>query len=165
MDMRRSVLLLSDQAVGRFPDHCVRSGVQTQMAAKMTAFDRRIAVPVHALPGVPRMVSLVLGVSAVELSLPVTEAVWKRWRRRELFSSGIAVFGAVLAGYAAFERAAGGATVAVIFVVIGLAYRVNARARYWVHGTVNRSDGTAIVWPTHSEFDDDARRLYEQSLS
>jgi len=162
--MARSVLLVEDQQAGRYPDRCVLSGVATDRAVHTTAVTWTHAAWLLGIPGLSPLLALRGRSHRFRLALPVTAEVWRRWHRRDL-----AAWGALAAGLAfvAAGIVRGASTIGVlggIVAVASAAYRTRSARNYWVTCTLDSARGTITVRPTHTEFDRQARQLFDHAL-
>lgn len=163
--MNRSVLLVSDQEAGRFPECCVLSGAPTARAVRVLAVRWRHARWLLGIPGLAPVVAAVGGRRRrYRVALPVSATVWMRWRRRNL--TALCVLAAGLAFVAAgIVRGDGGIGVlGGIPALVATAYRTRAVHNYWLTCTLDTQRRTIVVRPTHPAFDRQARMLFDRSL-
>ena len=163
--MARSVLRLADQRRDVFPDRCVLSGVHTTGAARMTATAWRGRRWVLFVPGIVAMFAFVLRRSRVTVSLPVSPAVWSRWRRRVLLSQGAAAFGGVLIATGLAVGAAASLAGGVPVFVASIALWARANRNWWITCVLDPAQAVIIVEPTHPEFDGAAREIFLSSIA
>lgn len=162
--MARSVLRLADQRRHVVPDRCVLSGVQTTGAMRMTATvwgGRRWLLFV---PGVVALLAWVLRRPHVAVSIPVSPAVWSRWRRRVVLSQGAAAFGGVFIGTGSVVGAAAPLVAGVLVFSGTIALWARANRNWWITCVLNPARAIVIVEPTHDEFDRAARDIFARSL-
>lgn len=162
--MARSVLRIADQRRLVFPDRCVLSGVQTTGAMRMTATVWGGRRWVLFVPGVVALLAWVLRRPHVAVSIPVSSAVWSRWRRRVVLSQGAAAFGSVLIGTGSVVGAAA-PFVAGVFVFVGaIALWARANRNWWITCVLDTAQAMVVVQPTHDEFDRAAREIFVRSI-
>lgn len=162
--MLRSVLLLSDQLAGRFPDRCVLSGERTDRAVRMTAVTWHHRPWLLGIPGLVALLCLRGGEHRFRASLPVSANVWRTWRRRELAATCLMAIGLGFALVAPVRHAVGLAVAGGAIAVIGAVIRTRAAYNYWFTCRLERDRGLIVVAPTHEKFDNEARTLFDRSL-
>lgn len=162
--MTRSVLRLADQRRDVFPDRCVLSGVPTDHAMRMTVTTWRGPRWMLCVPGVMPLRVYVLRRPRVFVALPVSPAVWSRWRRRVVLSQGVVTFGAVLIVTGSIVRAAAPLVLGIVVFVSAIALWARANRNWWITCTLDPTQEVLIVEPTHREFDVAARRIFVQSI-
>ena len=161
--MARSVLLMDDQRVGRFPDRCVLSGVRTEGAVRVTAVTWSSPRWVLGVPGAVPILALRGPRHRLRVALPVSRGVWRRWQRRNLAALCAIAFGS---GFIASGPFRGNDLVGlgILILLAGVAYRTRAARNYWVTCRLDPGRRIITVEPTHSDFDRAARELFERSL-
>ena len=162
--MARSVLRLADQRRDVFPDRCVLSGVQTSGATRMTVTAWRGRTWVLFVPGVAAVLAHVLRRPHVTVSLPVSPAVWTRWRRRVVVCQGAAAFGGVLIVTGLAVGAAAPLAGGVPIVVVAIASWARANRNWWITCVLDTVQEVIVVQPTHSVFDGAAREIFVSSI-
>ncbi len=163
-DVARSVLRLADQRRDVFPDRCVVSGVHTAGAMRMTATVWGGRRWVLFVPGVVAVLAWVLRRPHVAVSIPVSPAVWSRWRRRVVLSQGAVAFGGVLIGTGSAVGAAAPLAGGVVVVVGAMALWARANRNWWITCVLDSEQEMAVVEPTHPEFDRAAREIFVRSI-
>ena len=163
-DMARSVLRLADQRRDVLPDRCVLSGVQTSGAMRMTATAWRGHRWVLFVPGVVAVLAHVLRHAHVTVSIPVSPAVWTRWRWRVVVSQGAVAFGLVLLGTGLAVGAAAPLTGGVIVLGGAIALWARANRNWWITCVLDTDRAVIVVEPTHREFDGAARDIFVSSI-
>jgi hypothetical protein len=162
--MERSVLRLADQHRDVFPDRCVLSGVHTPGETRMTAIVWRGRRWVLFVPGVVVVLAHVLRRPHVTVSIPVSPAVWTRWRWRVVLSHGAAAFGGVLIGTGSAVGATPPLVGGLIVFVVAIALWGRANRNWWVTCVLNPAQAVIVVEPTHREFDCAAREIFVRSI-
>ena len=162
--MARSVLRLADQRRDVLPDRCVFSGVHTDSAMRMTVTTWRGARWMLYVPGVVPLRAHVLRRPHVVVALPVSPAVWSRWRRRVVLSQAVVTFGVVLIVTGSVVRAAAPLAVGIVVFVSAVALWARANRNWWITCTLDPTRAVLIVEPTHREFDVAARMIFVQSI-
>lgn len=163
-DVSRSVLRLADQGRDVFPDVCVLSGVETSGATRMTATAWRGRRSALFLPGVVIVLAYVLHRPRATVSIPVSPAVWTRWRKRVVLSQGGVAFGSVLIGTGAVVGAAPPLTVGVFTLIASIASWARANRNWWITCVLDSARAVIVVEPTHREFDRAAREIFARSI-
>jgi len=160
------VLLAADQRRGRAPEHCVKTGVATSSATRVTAVDLPGASSLQLLFGsaATRAVGFVLRRPRQDVVLNVSPDAWAIWRLRQLVAAG---FGAAGAG-AGVAGALTGRTGLVVLGAVVLAATVLWGAWmswcWWVGVRLHAADGHILVHRVSAAFDADARRLFVAAL-
>ena len=160
----RSVLRVSDQEAGRFPDVCVLSGVPTDRAVRLVATRWRGPAWMLGMPGLRVAGRLAAWSPALPVALPVTAAVWGIWQRRNIAATSAMVFGLALIGAGIIGSASAVALLGAFVVPVGYVYRTRAHRNFWVTCRLGDAGTTIIVEPTHAAFDAQARRLFVSSI-
>lgn len=162
--MHRSVLRLDDQRAGRLPDVCVLSGVATQNAARVRAIAWRGRRWLLFVPGLVSVVALLMRRSSVVVSLPVSAAVWTRWRRRVLVGQAAVTFGLVLVGASIIGRQLPPGVLGAWCLIGAFVLWARANRNWWVTCRYDPAASVVVVEPTHREFDGAARALFVRSV-
>ena len=162
-DELRAVLRTQDQAEGRLPNACVKTGAKTDRAIGVRAADLgggtaawERAIGSRGAVLVARLRRRPVG----SLVLPVSEEAWKQWRRRlgRVVAINAFALGAIAVGIARLETG----YLLLAFVVGALGWRIRDRAwrECWV-GLMFRSDaGEIVVSRVHPAFAEEAKQLY-----
>jgi hypothetical protein len=116
------------------------------------------------VPGVVPLLVHVLRRPGVVVALPVSPAVWSRWRRRVVLSQGALTFGAVLVVTGSIVRAAAPLALGIVVVLPAVALWARANRNWWITCTLDPTQALLIVEPTHREFDVAARRIFVRSI-
>ena len=164
LDVARSVLRLADQRRDVFPERCVLSGVETTGAMRTTAtvwVGRRWVLFV---PGFVHVLVLMLRRPHIAVSIPVSPAVWTRWRKRVVLSQGATAFGGVLIGTGAAVGAAPPLAVGVIVFVAAIVLWARANRNWWITCVLDPARAMVVVEPTHRDFDRAAREIFMRSV-
>ncbi len=162
--MARSVLRLADQRRVVFPDRCVLSGVLTTGAMRTTATVWGGRRWVLLVPGVVALFARVLRRPHVPVSIPVSPAVWFRWRKRVVLSQGAAAFGSVLSGTGLAVGAAPPLVAGVVVFVGAIVSWARANRNWWITCVLDPAQATVVVEPAHGEFDRAAREIFVRSI-
>ncbi len=119
---------------------------------------------VLCVPGAVPVLAFVLRRPHVAVSIPVTEAVWSRWRRRVAWSQGAVAFGAVLIAVGSIVRAAAPLVGGVVVLLGTVALWARANRNWWITCVLDLSRDVVIIEPTHREFDEAAREMFVRSI-
>jgi hypothetical protein len=163
---RVAVLRGVDQRLGRAPRRCVKTGDPTDGATRVRALalERASLVQLVAGSGLARVAAVLLRRPSVDVLLAVSPSAWRRWQRSLLVP---VVVGASGAGVMAFGLATG-AVPAIVFGASFLAaswlLRVRAAHHWWVGARLRPERDEIVVSRVSAGFDDDARRLFSESL-
>ena len=160
----RSVLRVSDQEAGRFPDVCVLSGIPTDRATRSVATTWSGPRWMLGMPGFGFMAGVLPGHRRYTVALPVSGAVWGVWQRRNTGASAAMVFGLVLVAAGIIGSASAVVALGVLVAPLAFAYRTRAHRNFWVTCRLGDEGTTIIVEPTHSAFDAQARRIFVSSI-
>jgi hypothetical protein len=163
-DAMRSVLRLADQRRDVFPDRCVLSGVATTGATSWTATAWRGPRWVLFVPGAVAVLAHLLRRPHVIVSIPVSPAVWGRWRRRVVLSQGATAFGSVLIGVGLAVGGSAPLTGGVVVIIAAIASWARANRNWWITCVLDAARGVVTVEPTHSEFDRVACEIFVRSI-
>ncbi len=155
---------MEDRRAGRLPQACVLSGVATQNAVRVRAFEWRGRRWLLCVPGLVPVICRLGRRPSVLLALPVSGEVWTRWRRRVLAGQAAVSFGVVLIAAAIVGRAAPPGALGALVLGLGLVLWARANRNWWVTCRYDPADHTIIVEPTHRNFDDEARALFVRSM-
>lgn len=98
------------------------------------------------------------------VSIPVSPAVWFRWRRRVVLCQGSAAFGSVLIGVGSVLVAPAPLVAGVIVFVVAVALWARANRNWWITCVLDPVRALVIVRPTHPEFDRAAREIFVKSI-
>jgi hypothetical protein len=162
--MARSVLRLTDQRRDVVPDRCVLSGVRTSGAMRMTATVWGGRKWILFVPGVVALLAHVLRRPHVTASIPVSPAVWARWRSRVVLAQGAAAFGGVLIATGSAVRAGAPLAAGVVLFVGAIALWARANRNWWITCVLDSAKAVIVVEPTHREFDRAAREIFVRSI-
>ena len=116
------------------------------------------------VPGVVAVLAWVLRRPHVAVSIPVSPAVWTRWRRRVELCQGAAAFGIVLVGTGSALRAAPPLAGGVVVFVVAIAAWARANRNWWITTVLDTAREIVVVEPAHSEFDRAAREIFMRSI-
>ena len=162
--MARSVLRLADQRRDLFPDRCVLSGIRTEGAMRATAIAGGGPRWVLFIPGMVALLAHVARRQHVAVAIPVSPAVWSRWRKRVVVSQGAAVFGGVFIATGPALRAPQPLVGGVIVFAAAIALWARANRNWWVTCVLDPAKAVIVVEPTHREFDRAAREIFVTSI-
>ena len=162
--MARSVLRLADQAAGIFPDRCVLSGVGTTRAVRVKATQWAGRRWLLGVPGFATVVGRLPRHGHCSVALPISAAVWKMWRFRDVTAMSALAAGVTFFGIGVATGTPALAALGMLTVVASLTYRTRAHHDYWVTCTLQPANSTIVVEPTHQRFDEAARTLFLRTL-
>ncbi len=162
--MATSVLRITDQQAGRFPDVCILSGVTTQNAVRVQAVEWAGPSWILGIPGVTTLLRLWPGRSSTTVALPVAGSIWRAWSHRNTFAMALAMFGLGFVVIGAVRALGGVVVIGVFIVLLACAYRTRAAVNYWLTCRLDTSRACVTVQPTHRCFDEQARALFIQSI-
>jgi hypothetical protein len=159
---RVAVLLVSDQRLGRAPDHCVKTGEATSSATKATAVDLAGA-PWWQLfigSGATSLLATVLRRPRQVVVINVSPRAWAVWRWRVIAATVLASFGVFLVVVGLVGGRTGFAVFGALEIVATLLWRAWMSWLWWFGLRLRAGDGHVLVHRTSSAFDADARRLF-----
>ncbi len=165
VSVARSVLRVSDQVAGVFPDRCVLSGVETARAVRLTATQFGGPRWLLGIPGFAVLVGLVPGHDRCAVALPISDRIWKIWRLRNVVALAALAAGVTFVVIGGATGTVGLAVFGLVIVVGTVAYRARANHNYWVTCIMHPANATILVEPTHRQFDEAARDLFIRTLS
>jgi hypothetical protein len=159
---RVAVLLTADQRRGRAPEHCVKTGVATSSATKVTAVDLVGAQWWQLLfgSGTTSLLGILLRRPREVVVVNVSPAAWAIWQRRQIAA---VVFGAIGVGNAVVGLFTGPPAFVVLGALVLIAtvsWRAWMSWCWWVAVRLRSADGHILVHRVSSAFDADARRLF-----
>ena len=116
------------------------------------------------VPGVVEVLAYVLRRPRFAVSIPVSPAVWSRWRRRVVLSQSSAVFGGVFIGTGITVGAAAPFAGGLVVFVSAIVLWARANRNWWVTCVLDTGRAVVLVEPTHREFDVAAREIFVKSI-
>ena len=116
------------------------------------------------VPGFVQLLAHVLRRPHVATSIPVSPAVWARWRRRVALSQGGTAFGGVLIGTGAVAGAAPPLAGGVIVFTAAIVLWARANRNWWITCLLDPARAMVVVEPTHRDFDRAAREIFMRSV-
>ena len=116
------------------------------------------------VPGLVAVLAHVLRRPHVTASIPVSPAVWARWRSRVVLAQGSAAFGGVLIVTGTALRAGALFAVGVVVFVGTTALWARANRNWWITCVLDSAKSVIVVEPTHREFDRAAREIFVRSI-
>lgn len=160
-----SVLLVSDQNSGKFPDRCVLTGEKTKTAVHVWALETTKAQWLIGFLGYLGVVACkVAGRRVARIAVPITERPWGIWKRRANLSIAATAAGTGLALAGLLRASIGLAIFGLVIVAAARLLRLRAHQNYWISTELRPQAGHILVGPTHPDFDRQARMLFEQRL-
>lgn len=162
--MRRSVLRVDDQRAGRLPTACVMSGVETDTAVRVRAVAWSGARWLMFVPGLTLALGTLGRRPHFAVALPVSAAVWTRWRHRAVAGQAAVTFGIVLVVVSVIGRQLPPGVLGLLVFVGGFGLWARAHRNWWVTCRYDTVAETIVVEPTHARFDDQARALFTRSI-
>ena len=138
--MARSVLRVTDQTAGVFPDRCVLSGVETVRAVRVTATQFGGPRWLLGVPGFAAVVGRFPGHDRCPVALPISDRVWKIWRLRNSVALSTLAAGVTFVAIGGVTGTVGLAIFGLVIVIGAVAYRTRANHNYWVTCTALTAD-------------------------
>jgi hypothetical protein len=164
--VRRAVMLLEQERRNIMPTVCVKSGVRTDGAMRVRAIETR-HVDAWTIAIGTTLTALVLRLArrrVEQVSIPVSEAVWRTWRSRLSISVLLVSIGLPFLLIGIVRGLPGLIALGAITTVAGWLNRVRAWHNAWIGVELRPRQGEVVVSRVHSGFDEQARRLYTKAL-
>lgn len=166
---RTAVLREWDQRHDRSPTVCVKTGQRTERAVRVRAVEMGRGEAWTAITGiagttVAELVARLLRRPTIPVVLAVSDAAWRRWRRRLGRAVVVVSFGLGLIVAGGLRSDVGLVAIGVAVGVLGSWMRRRSWLACWVGLTYRQRTGEVLVTRVHPAFADEARRLYVDSV-
>jgi hypothetical protein len=165
-EVRRAVLLVSDQQRDVLPTVCVKTGEKTEGAIRIQAVQSEraelfaIVIGQAATVGLFRLMRRPVATVAVTVSV----ASWRLWRSRLTVAVALCAVGAALALVGLLRGITGMVVVGGIVLAAGWLNRVRAWHNAWVGAQFRSARGEFVVSRVHSTFDVEAKAMYSRAM-
>ena len=165
-EVRRAVLLVSDQQRDVLPTVCVKSGEKTDGAIRVRAVDSSRAELSTIVIGQTATVGLarLLRRRVATVALPVSVDSWRLWQARLKVSIVLSAAGAALTIVGALRGITTLVALGVVVLAAGWLNRVRSWHNAWVGVRFRAARGEFAVSRVHSTFDIEAKALYSRAM-